>query len=76
MSSTMSFGMYPSSTASATALPTAVCAGPNTLLALSKSSTVTFGIIKVAGFVIKFGLITVVKGVCPTDKFDNPLAKA
>ena len=49
MSSTMSFGMYPSSTASATALPTAVCAGPNTLAASSKSPTVTLGIIKVAG---------------------------
>lgn len=72
----MSLGMYPSSTASATALATAVCAGPNILLASSKSPTVTLGIIKVAGFVIKFGLITLVKGVCPTDKLDNPLAKA
>ena len=76
ISSTISFGMYPSSTASATALATAVCAGPNTLLASSKSPTVTLGIIKVAGLVIKLGLITLVKGVCPTDKFDKPLAKA
>ena len=68
--------MYPSSTASATALPTAVCAGPNTLAASSKSPTVTLGMIKVAGLVIKFGLITVVNGVWPTDKFDNPFAKA
>ena len=76
MSSTMSFGMYPSSTASATALATAVCAGPKILLASSKSPTVTLGMIKVAGLVIKLGLITLVKGVWPTERFDKPLAKA
>ena len=59
-----------------TALATAVCAGPNILLASSKSPTVTLGIIKVAGLVIKFGLITLVNGVCPTERLDNPVAKA
>ena len=54
MSSTISFGMYPSSTASATALPTAVCAGPNTLAASSKSPTVTLGIIKVVGLYLLY----------------------
>ena len=46
------------------------------MLASSKSPTVTLGIIKVAGLVIKLGLITLVKGVWPTERLDKPLAKA
>lgn len=75
-SSALSLGMIPSSTQSATALPTAVWAGPKILLASSKSPTVTLGIMIVAGLVIKLGLITLSNGVCPTDNWLNPLAKA
>ena len=67
MSSTISPGIISSSTASATALATAVWAGPKILLASPKFWTVTLGIISVAGFVGKSGLTTDNKGVCPTD---------
>ncbi|VVB87362.1 Uncharacterised protein [uncultured archaeon] len=75
-SSIWSSGMTPSWTESATALATAVWAGPNIWAACGMFLTVTFGTISVAGFVIRFGLMTERSGVCPMESCVNPFANA
>ena len=64
-----------SSTASAIALATAAWAGPKILLASSIFETVTFGITKLTGLVIKFGLIHARSPPWPIEGLLRALAK-
>lgn len=75
-SSTFSFGIIPSSTASATALATAACAGPKILLMSWMFFMVTFGTMSVCGFGGRFGLMTARSGVCPAERLLIPEANA
>ena len=75
-SSTLSSGIIPSSTASATAFATAAWAGPNIRAACGMSCTVTFGTISVAGFVKRLGRMTESRGVCPAESWVIPVANA
>ena len=75
-SSSLSCGITPSSTASATAFATAAWAGPKILPVSSMFLTVTLGTMSVCGFGGRFGRMTASSGVCPAERFESPLAKA
>ncbi|OPY48908.1 MAG: hypothetical protein A4E49_03390 [Methanosaeta sp. PtaU1.Bin112] len=75
-SSALSLGIMPSATASATALATAIWAGPKIWAAWSIFFTVTFGTIRVDGLGGRLGRITPKRGVCPAESCDRPEAKA
>lgn len=75
-SSSLSCGITPSSTASATAFATAAWAGPKILPVSSMFFIVTLGTMSVCGFGGRFGRMTASSGVCPAERFESPLAKA
>ena len=76
MSSAISFGMIPSSTASAIAFATADWAGPKIFAVSAPFFRVTFGTMSVDGFVGRFGLMTDRRGVWPAESCVMPVANA
>src|SRR4030042_6525619 len=75
-SSTASLGMVPSATLSTTALATAVCAGPYTMLACRMPVIVTVGTISVSGFTDRLGSKMASSGSCPAVGVALALANA